>query len=159
MFANGPNNAVSVGALIAAPVGTAIVIEGRRHVDFDSLMPIECKRLPTPPGTDRDEMEYVFNHHGTTGGIQRFKAGLHGAAHTIGAMIGYVQEEDAAFWDKRVAAWIGSLVEVVPGWTKNDLLQLLGHDAARRITILSSSHDRANDLQAIRLHHLWIEMT
>ena len=50
--------------------GVAICVEGRRHTDFDSLMPIECKRLPTPKGDDRDEREYVFSEHTSTGGIQ-----------------------------------------------------------------------------------------
>src|SRR5258708_11183140 len=117
--------------LVAAPAGAAIIIEGRRHIDFDSLMPIECKRLPTPKGNSRDEMEYVFTHTGTTGGIQRFKDGLHGAAHTIAAMVGYIQEKDGAFWNTRVADWIGSLIGVAPRWSQRDLLRLLGEDAAQ----------------------------
>jgi hypothetical protein len=145
--------------LVAAPAGTAIIIEGRRHIDFDSLMPIECKRLPTPIGNDRDEMEYVFTRRGTTGGIQRFKHGLHGAAHTIAAMIGYIQDKDGAFWNVRVAEWIGSLIGVVPAWSKNDLLLLLGRDAAQGMTTLTSTHNRPSSLQAIELQHLWIEMS
>src|SRR5882762_1188565 len=31
--------------LIAAPCGAAICVDGRRHTVFESLMPIECKRL------------------------------------------------------------------------------------------------------------------
>lgn len=72
--------------LIPAPSDATVWIEGRRHVDFDSLMPIECKRLPTPPGKDRDEREYVFNQNASTGGIQRFKDGHHGAVHLIGGL-------------------------------------------------------------------------
>jgi hypothetical protein len=36
--------------LVSAPCGTTVWIEGRRHVDFDTIIPIECKRLPTPTG-------------------------------------------------------------------------------------------------------------
>src|SRR4051794_40530328 len=43
--------------MVVAPSGTSITIEGRKHVDFDSLMPIECKRLPVPKGGGRDERE------------------------------------------------------------------------------------------------------
>jgi len=32
--------------IVPAPCGTTICIEGRRHTDFDSILPIECKRLP-----------------------------------------------------------------------------------------------------------------
>lgn len=144
--------------LAAAACDTAIIIEGRRHVDFDSIMPIECKRLPTPKGADRDEREYVINRHATTGGIQRFKAGHHGAAHTFAAMIGYVQEETTAFWDESVAGWINGLVDIEPGWTKKDLLRLDSTDGAQRMAIFSSSHDRQNGLSEIELRHLWIEM-
>lgn len=144
--------------LIAAPSGTTITIEGRAHVDFDSLMPIECKRLPTPTGTGRDEREYVITKDGTTGGIQRFKEGRHGAAHNVGAMIAYVQDGTAETWDARVAGWISALADVETGWTDKDLLQLKSRDGSRRFSFLGSSHERRNGLQPIELHHLWVEM-
>jgi hypothetical protein len=103
--------------LVASPSGTSITIEGRKHVDFDSLMPIECKRLPTPTGPGRDEREYVISAQATTGGIQRFKSGHHGSAHGIAAMIAYVQEGKASVWDERIAGWIGALAGKEPGWT------------------------------------------
>jgi hypothetical protein len=121
-------------------------------------MPIECKRLPTPRATDRDEREYVISSLATTGGIQRFKAGHHGAVHNVGAMIGYVQEKTTAFWDERVAGWINGLVGTDAGWTKKDLLQLVQKDEAQRIATFSSSHERQNSLSDIELRHLWIEM-
>lgn len=77
--------------LASKPCGPAIVIEGRRHTQFDSLLPIECKRLPIPKDKDRDEREYVVSRHSTTGGIQRFKAGHHGGAHNLVGMIAYIQ--------------------------------------------------------------------
>jgi hypothetical protein len=145
--------------LVASPSGVAIVIEGRRHVDFDILMPIECKRLPTPSGTNRDEREYVINRHNTTGGIQRFKAGHHGAAHNLGAMIGYVQQEDRAYWNTRVAEWVNDLIAAgEQGWTINDLLRLERDDATRRVAILSSSHTREKGLPELELRHLWVQM-
>jgi hypothetical protein len=145
--------------LVPAPCGVAICVKGRRHTDFDSLMPIECKRLPTPKRADRDEREYVISRYTSTGGIQRFKAGNHGATHTIGAMIGYVQEETTGFWNNRVAGWIGELVAGgQPGWTSKDLLRLEREDAASRLAVLRSSHERQNDLAAIDLRHFWMEM-
>jgi hypothetical protein len=144
--------------LVASPLGVCIWIEGRRHTIFDILMPIECKRLPIPSGTNRDEREYVFSRHSSTGGIQRFKAGYHGSAHTLGAMIGYLQEETTSHWDKRVAAWIANLVSTQHGWTTNDLLSLERTDETSRLAVLRSSHQRQNSLPNIELRHLWIEM-
>ena len=73
--------------LTVKPRAAALIIEGRRHSQFDALFPIECKRLPTPDEKDRDEREYVITEPGTTGGIQRFKFGFHGSIHNFGAMI------------------------------------------------------------------------
>jgi hypothetical protein len=136
-----------------------IWIEGRSYTDFDTLLPIECKRLPTPKGKKRDEREYVINCHATTGGIQRFKAGHHGAAHTLGAMIAYVQEESAMIWDKRVAEWINELVASDQrGWTAKDLLQLDHDDTHQRLTKFHSVHTREKGLPEIELRHLWVQM-
>jgi len=146
--------------LIPAPCGPAIWIEDRRHTDFDSLLPIECKRLPTPKDKDRDEREYVFNGQATTGGLQRFKAGHHGSAHSVGAMIAYVQNETPLFWEKRIAGWIKDLVETgQPNWTTRDFLRLEHSNEEQGIAVLSSSHTRDGDLGEIELRHLWLSMS
>jgi len=145
--------------LVPSPRGVAMWVEGRRHTDFDSLMPIECKRLPTPKGTNRDEREYVINRNSSTGGIQRFKAGNHGGAHTFGAMIGYVQEETANFWADRIAGWIAELAATAePGWTTKDLLRADYDDATVRVSVFRSCHQRPGGLGDIELRHVWVEM-
>jgi hypothetical protein len=145
--------------IVAAPLAAKIWVDGRSHGDFDTLLPIECKRLPTPKDSERDEREYVFNRHGSTGGIQRYKAGHHGAKHNLAAMIGYVQEETCSFWDTRIAEWINALVAAKEaGWTTKDLLQLEENDIKQQVAVLSSSHARANGLQDIELRHLWVQM-
>lgn len=144
--------------LIAAPSGTAIMIEGRRHTDFDTLLPIECKRLPTPKDTSRDEREYVFCGKGSTGGIQRFKAGHHGANHRLGAMIGYIQAEHCPAWAERVNGWIDGLADKEPGWTASDRLVLHTKDEIGSLVKLRSTHTRQKNLADIELRHLWIEM-
>lgn len=145
--------------LAPKPCGVTIWIDGRGYTQYDILLPIECKRLPTPPEGDRDEREYVFNRRATTGGIQRFKAGHHGAAHTLGAMIAYVQEETTMFWDNRVAGWIKELVDSgQPGWTAKDLLYLEHDDEALGMAAFRSRHTRKNGLQDIELRHLWVKM-
>ncbi len=142
--------------LVASPAACSILIEGRSYVDFDSLMPIECKRLPTPKEGGRDEREYVISEKTSTGGIQRFKAGNHGAQHSFGAMIGYLQDGTAAQWDTRIAGWIDALAGR-DGWSIDDNLEM-EHTDGRRVTTLRSRHQRTNFLPDIELRHVWIEM-
>jgi hypothetical protein len=145
--------------LVPAPCDAIVWVEGRRHIDFDALLPIECKRLPTPKDKDRDEREYVFNKHASTGGIQRFKAGHHGAGHKLGAMIGYVQHGTCSSWTTRVAEWINDLIASrQKGWTANDHLHLERDDATRQVAVLSSTHTREKGLSEIALRHLWVQM-
>ena len=94
--------------LVPAPSAATIWIDGREYTQYTPLIPIECKRLPIPARATRDEREYLYSAQSSTGGIQRFKAGSHGAAHTIGAMIGYIQSRDIEFWDAQIRTWIVS---------------------------------------------------
>jgi hypothetical protein len=145
--------------LVPAPSGVNIWVDGRQHTDFDTLLPIECKRLPTPTGSNRDEREYVFSKFGSTGGIQRFKAGHHGGQHKLGAMIGYIQNEAGENWVARVAEWIDGLIEAgEAGWTSNDHLLPQSADAKLRLTVLKSVHRRQRNLPIIDLQHLRIQM-
>lgn len=145
--------------LIASPCGTAIWIEGRRHSDFDAILPIECKRLPIPKDKDRDEREYVINRYASTGGIQRFKAGDHGSTHKLAGMIAYVQEETMGIWETRIREWITGLIKSEqPGWTAEDFLHLEHNDEVQQITVFRSSHTRTGNLEKIELRHLWLNM-
>src|SRR5438128_6770233 len=92
------------------PCGTVIWIDGRRYTQYEPLLPVECKRLPTPPGEKRDEQEYVFNRHASTGGIQRFKSGHHGASHNLAAMIAHIEAENPTVWKQRLAEWLQAIV-------------------------------------------------
>ncbi|MFA4836630.1 MAG: hypothetical protein WC749_11245 [Dehalococcoidia bacterium] len=145
--------------LTAKPRAAVLIIEGRRHTQFDALFPIECKRLPTPKKKARDEREYVTTEFGTTGGIQRFKFGYHGAAHNFVAMIAYVQEQSFSHWLSQVNCWIRDLAaEPNSAWSDSDILQLLSDDSAEGISTLKSQHRRAGGLDECELRHLWISM-
>lgn len=145
--------------LVASPCSAVVWIDGRSYTDFDTVMPIECKRLPTPKEGGRDEREYVITRAGSTGGIQRFKEGNHGAAHTIGGMIAYVQEGSPEDWYRRVQAWIQQLAQAsAPGWSANDLLKVESESPGLRLSIYRSSHSRKSGLQDIELRHIWIIM-
>lgn len=145
--------------LAPKPLGVILILEGRRCSEFDMLFPIECKRLPTPRDSGRDEREYVFTSPNRTGGIQRFKAGLHGAAHCFGGMIGYVQEETSTFWLARVNGWIRELSEgATPTWRESDELQQVALYEELGLAVLQSQHSREGGLADCDLRHLWITM-
>jgi len=145
--------------LAAKPCGAILFIEGRKHTKFDSLFPIECKRLPTPQERGRDEREYVVTSSCTTGGIQRFKFGHHGATHQLGAMIGYVQEMTFSHWLTKVNGWIQGLsTEGSSAWTDSDILLLLKEDSSKGMCVLRSNHQRSAKLGRCELRHLWIKM-
>lgn len=146
--------------LSAKPLASALVIEGRRHSIFDTLLPIECKRLPTPNGSGRDEREYVFNKFSSTGGIQRFKEGNHGAAHDLAAMIGYVQVGDCGHWYSKVSTWIVDLCgSGQAGWASDDKLLKEWEDTRKRVAVFRSHHKRPHGMSRIELRHLWVEMS
>ncbi len=145
--------------LAVKPRGVSLIVEGRRHTQFDALFPIECKRLPTPKENRRDEREYVITEHGTTGGIQRFKFGHHGASHTFAAMIGYVQEQNFAHWLSQTNRWIRDLsAELDSAWSESDSLRELDNNAVARVCILESLHERPDGLDVCKLRHIWIAM-
>ena len=146
--------------LTVKPRAAVLIIKGRRHSQFDALFPIECKRLPTPKGKKRDEREYVITKFGTTGGIQRFKFGHHGAAHTFAAMIAYVQGQSFSHWLDQVNGWIRDLAaESNSVWNNSDILQLLNDNLETGISTLESEHQREGELEECELRHLWIKMS
>ncbi len=145
--------------LAVAPSGSTIWLSGREYTEYRTLLPIECKRLPTPSGTNRDEREYLFSRFSSTGGIQRFKAGHHGATHDRAAMIGYVQDRDIPHWQVQLDGWIDALTDdPASGWSATDKLALIEHDATMRRASLRSNHSRRTGLKPILVDHLWIEM-
>lgn len=145
--------------MVAAPSGCVLWVEGQKYEDFDPLLPIECKRLPTPRGRKRDKREYLYNAHSTTGGIDRFKNGYHGADHVRAAMVGFIQSDSVLAWEGKLKRWVAVLTRArKAGWTLQDTLRLAGHDINLKSARLDSLHARTGGLQDIDLHHLWIEM-
>ena len=145
--------------LVVAPRGEVIWIEGQEYTEYRALIPIECKRLPTPSGSERDEREYLISRFSSTGGVQRFKAGHHGAGHERAAMIGYVQAHDIGHWQSELDDWIDRIVDdATENWSAADKLAMIAHDAAQRLATLRSQHIRRPGLNPIQIDHLWIEM-
>jgi hypothetical protein len=145
-------------------VDEVVVIDGTEYGHFDTLVPFECKRLPTPTDRDRDEREYVVTRPGlTAGGIQRFKIGAHGSEHLLAGMIGFIQEGDALHWHAQVNRWIAEQASREADWADEQLLSL--RDPSQRPTntwpnadvyCLRSTHRRHSERQSIELFHLWI---
>jgi len=148
----------SIDVAVAAS-GSIIWLKGREYTEYKTLLPIECKRLPTPSGADRDEREYLFSRFGSTGGVQRFKAGHHGASHARAAMIGYIQDRDILYWQAQLDRWIDGLIgDAVSGWSATDKFTLIRHDTMVQLASLRSNHLRRPGLAPIRIDHLWIKM-
>jgi hypothetical protein len=129
-------------------------------------MVIEAKRLPAP-SKDR-EREYVTGTNkvsGTpTGGIQRFKLGLHGAQVQDAVIIGYVEKQSVQYWHATINQWITDLVTETSSdgcvWKEADKLQQLVCDNERATATTVSNHRRRNACRtrSIKLHHLWVVM-
>ncbi|HEX7344449.1 MAG TPA: hypothetical protein VF398_09300, partial [bacterium] len=137
-------------------------IGGRRYALDNILLPIECKRLPTPEKNGRkgrDEREYVVSKFGIKGGIQRFKYCRHGANHTIGGIIAYVQDQTLSYWQTKVNDWIRGLsLETDSLWSTSDSLKLLKDDISAGLCTLHSNHQRSGNYGEIELRHIWITM-
>lgn len=144
--------------LSANPCATTVFIDGRRHTQFDMLLPIECKRLPTPDDPKRDEREYVISQDASTGGIHRFKLGAHGKSHVLAGMIAYIQAETVSVWRKRITGWITDLAKTDASWSAAECLADVEVDRRRGLAALRSSHRRVQGLPDIEIRHLWIVM-
>lgn len=143
---------------IVANPDEQLVARGYFRSIYDEIVVFEAKRLPAP-GLGR-QREYVTG--GPTklsGGIQRFKACVHGNKHNVAAMIGYIQSKTPRYFFSEINKWILELCtnqDDCVYWTQNEILgeydeQLDG--TARSLSV----HSRKNN-DPIALHHLWLVM-
>lgn len=144
---------------LSASPAENIFFEAKLYTIYNPVLVLEGKRLPAP--TSSREKEYVT---GTTlekisGGIQRFKLGMHGAKLDLAVIIGYIQRQHARHWHKKVNGWISELVTNPIGdgckWTLDETLELLEEDNAKDIASYRSTHSRTCG-DNIELHHLWV---
>ena len=141
-----------------------MIIEAQTYTIYDPVLVIECKRLPARSLDYEKEYVTGTKPNQKSGGIQRFKLGLHGAKHNIVAMIGYVQDRSACHWHKKINGWISELVSNPIGdgciWTADETLKAFERDTSRGIYSYRSIHSRTGDLvnNEIELHHLWVTM-
>lgn len=136
-----------------------LLIGDRIYGEFDSFFSIEAKRLPTP-GQKR-EKEYVTGDDKPSGGIERFKKGIHGKNLKYSAIIGYIQGENPNHWYLRINEWIDELIasssEV---WKSEDKLIKLDIKTTGIDKFISknlrSEHNGEQDF--ISLFHFWINL-
>ncbi len=137
----------------------------------DRLYGIEAKRLPThDDGSDKEEREreYVVgdwknrssDKKRISGGIERFKKGLHGADFEASTMIAFVQQHSFAYWFNHVNSWIQELVNhPLPAhdssWQIQDQLEVVVKTST--IQESASCHDRYG-ATPIRLRHFWLNL-
>lgn len=146
---------------LSASPAKAINIGARQYTIYDPILVIECKRLPAP--TKDREKEYVTGGKTSmSGGIQRFKLGLHGAEMNLVLMIGYIQESSARVWQEKINSWISQLskdaVADICSWDAGEILMSVNEDKARGLSSYQSTHNRYGASSSITLHHLWILM-
>ena len=132
-----------------------LVIGDRSYGEFDSFFSIEAKRLPTP-GQNR-EKEYVVGQDRPSGGIERFKKGIHGKNLRHAAIIGYIQEEDTNHWYLKINNWIEELITSAPNfWKENDKL-IKQETESSGLDKFISKNFRSKD-NFVNLFHFWVSL-
>jgi hypothetical protein len=129
---------------------------------YDPFLVFEGKRLP-PPNNSKRTREYVTGGDAKSGGIQRFKLGLHGAKHETAALIGYIQKGELREWLKKINNWIRELEGTFAfeeTWNLDEQLADFHEKAAVGIADCSSSHSRIGDVvsNSVHIRHLWVKM-
>ena len=133
---------------------------------YQAFMVIEAKRLPAP-SKDR-EREYVTGTNkasgGPTGGVQRFKLGLHGASIQTAVIVGYVEKQPTRYWFATINQWITDLAPATSSdgcvWTHADMIEHLVCNDEQNTSAAMSTHERSDACltRSITIHHLWVVM-
>lgn len=148
---------------ISASLTNGDIIGATLYNIYVPILVLEGKRLPAP-SQDR-EKEYVtggVKHK--SGGIQRFKLGLHGANHNVAALVGYLQAGSASGWHDKINKWImelgTGLVQDICPWNTSELLGDLQELASKGVANCESTHTRSGNVKSktVVLRHLWVVM-
>jgi hypothetical protein len=146
----------------AANPSAAIFVGKTYRTIYDPFVVFEGKRLPTP--SSAREREYVSGGTEYSGGIQRFKRGLHGAMVEDAAMVGYVQDGRFDTWLMRINGWVSEEASQPSApdetWSPTECLAFLPNEPQPKVARATSRHSRTNSNASleIQLRHLWVEM-
>ena len=149
---------------IAAMPKDNVTIQARTFNRYQSILDIECKRLPAP--SSKRKQEYLTGEPEITGGIQRFKLSLHGIDLNECVMIGYIEDKNPTQWFEILNQWISELhgkqTSDTLVWSNDEQLTEFKYDANQKTSHSQSKHSRIDaegkKCQAISIHHLWVEM-
>lgn len=149
---------------ISASLTKTMTIGANLYTIYNPFLVLECKRLPAP-SKDREKEYVTGGKDKKSGGIQRFKLGLHGKNHTIAVIIGYIQEYTAKYWLHKINEWILDFSKDKNAdccdWHGNEILKIIEKDKGKEIPIYRSSHNRiinSEPVKNIDLNHLWVLM-
>jgi len=150
---------VDIGAITKKE---SIIIESRTYSYKESFFSLEAKRLDKLP--KKREKEYLIGRfekkkYVNSGGVERFKQGIHGGKLKYSAIIAYVQIYDFSHWHKKINSWIEALIqkkiESPVKWTQGDKLKkkYVKSVTAKFISVNSRGKD------SITLFHLWTNLS
>ena len=148
---------------LSASPAEAMAIGARHYTIYDPFLAFECKRLPAP--SKGREREYITGGiKKRSGGIQRFKLGLHGANLDLVVMIGYIQKRSIRDWHRQINNWISELsngeIEDYCKWDDSEKLQELDEDVKGGIASCRSVHNRTGSVSSdeVEIRHIWVSM-
>ncbi len=163
-FCHEPYQSPGRAADLAVKPGKRIIVEAVEYSVFEQLLPIECKRLPTPKDNRRSDCEYVHGMPGhRTGAIERFKHALHGPLNKRALIIAFVQSESCNHWLSVINERINKLA--IDGvdeklWSPQE--QLSADDSSRdSFYKMKSNHRRIQSRSPhsfVEIEHLWLQM-
>jgi hypothetical protein len=142
-------------------------VGSRIHSIYEPFLLLEGKRLPAP--VKSREREYLTGGVAPdgvcqkTGGVQRFKLGLHGGSLSTAVLIGYVQAGTLREWHDRINGWVNDLAESLPfgteRWDVSERLAEFTESVGFRVSSSRSVHPRVGvGTHPIALRHLWVRM-
>ena len=154
----GDSPQVDIAAISTLEEG--IVIDSKTY-QGESFFSMEAKRLANL-GSKR-LMEYLIGRfekakYNSCGGVERFKQGIHGRNLNYGAILGYVQENDFAYWYDLINSWVDELINEKffspVNWLPKDELQkeYIKSTTAKFLSVNSRKDD------SITLFHLWARL-
>lgn len=116
---------------------------------------LEGKRLPKAGGGKNSQLEEYVKGVSTTGkpsgGIERYKLGVHGEAdkHRSNGLIAYIENKTISDWKDIINQSIATHYRL-----DTTLEEILG-----RVDEFSSAHKRVSDDKYFIMHHFWIDLT
>lgn len=155
------NTGTSPSVDVEAVTTSETVFEARSYAKEETLIAIEAKRLPSPPPKSR-EREYLIGLDKNSGGLERFKLGIHGKKALAWVMLGYVQRNDFSSWLKRINGWIDELAQGRQSpqlvWESSEkLAEVTLTSATARYRSRNRRH-LDGKIAVIEIIHLWVRL-